>query len=68
MRYPRSFNPRSIANVQFDIQILDTLKFIETLISIGFSAFTPQFNWILLIKGDTHKAIIPDFRHLMRNK
>jgi hypothetical protein len=48
MRHPGSFNPGSIANVQSEIQIVDTQKSIETRMSIGFPAFAPQFNRTLL--------------------
>ena len=41
------FDP-TIANVQSEIQIVDTQKSIETRISIGFPAFVPQFNRTLL--------------------
>jgi hypothetical protein len=51
MRHPGSFNPGSIANVQSEIQIVDTQKSIETRISIGFPAFAPQFNRTLLNHG-----------------
>ena len=48
MRYPRLFKPESIANVQIEIQIVDTHETFETRITIGLQAFGYQLNRTLL--------------------
>jgi hypothetical protein len=42
--------PGSIANVQIEIQIVDTHESLETSINSGFAASTDQFNRTLLIR------------------
>jgi hypothetical protein len=49
MRHPRLFKPESIANVQIEIQIVDTHETHETLVVIGLQAFDHQINRTLLI-------------------
>jgi len=49
MHHSGSTKPGSIANVQMEIQIVDTHESFKTLIDIGFSAIMPQFNRTLLI-------------------
>ena len=49
MRYPRLFKPESIANVQIEIQIVDTHETVGTRILIGLQAFDYQFNRTLLL-------------------
>ena len=49
MRYPRLFKPESIANVQIEIQIVDTHETLETPVVIGLQAFDYQINRTLLI-------------------
>ena len=39
MRYPRSSKPKSIANVQFKIQIVDTHESLATPVVIGLAPF-----------------------------
>jgi hypothetical protein len=39
MHYPRLFKPESIANVQIEIQIVDTHETLETRFVIGLQAF-----------------------------
>ncbi len=39
MHYPRLFKPESIANVQIEIQIVDTHEALETPVVIGLQAF-----------------------------
>jgi len=51
MHHPRSFKPESIANVQSEIQIVDTHKTLETRVNIGFPADALQLNRTLLIVG-----------------
>jgi hypothetical protein len=38
MHYPRLFKPKSIANVQTEIQIVDTHEILETHVVIGLQA------------------------------
>ena len=45
--YPNK--PEIIANGQFQIQIVDTPKTVETHVSIGFAGFTYQFNRTLVM-------------------
>jgi hypothetical protein len=49
MRHPRLFKPESIANVQIEIQIVDTNGTLETRIAIGLQAFGHHLNRTLLI-------------------
>jgi hypothetical protein len=56
MHHPRRFKPESIANVQPEIQIVDTHEAFETLIVIGLQAFGLQINRTLLIKTYTELA------------
>src|SRR3990167_4454740 len=49
MRHPRFFKPESIANVQTEIQIVDTHESLETPVVIGFEALSHQINRTLLI-------------------
>ena len=49
MRYPRLFKPESIANVQIEIQIVDTHESLETPAVFGLLAFGYQLNRTLLI-------------------
>jgi hypothetical protein len=49
MRHPRLFKPESIANVQIEIQIVDTQETLETPAVIGSQAFDHQINRTLLI-------------------
>src|SRR5665811_2203668 len=49
MRHPRSSKPGSFANVQSEIQIVDTHEFLKTRFCIGFSAFPPYINRTLLL-------------------
>ena len=46
---PRSFKPERIANVEFQIQIVDTYDSLKTRVNIGLAAFLPQLNRTLLI-------------------
>jgi hypothetical protein len=55
MYYPRLFKPESIANVQIEIQIVDTHETLETLVVIGLQAFGHHLNRTLLI---FHKALL----------
>lgn len=50
MRHPRLFKPESIANVQIEIQIVDTHESLETRIVIGLQAFDYQLNRTLLVR------------------
>jgi len=45
---PKFNKPEIIANDQFQIQIVDTPKTVETPASIGFAGFTYQFNRTLV--------------------
>ena len=49
MHHPRLFKPESIANVQIEIQIVDTHETLEPRIVIGLQAFDYQINRTLLI-------------------
>lgn len=49
MHYPRLFKPESIANVQIEIQIVDTHETLETLVVIGLQAFGHHLNRTLLL-------------------
>ena len=49
MRHPRLFKPESIANVQTEIQIVDTPETLESRIVIGFQAFDHHLNRTLLL-------------------
>lgn len=49
MRHPRLFKPESIANVQIEIQIVDTHETLETPVVIGSQAFDYQINRTLLM-------------------
>jgi hypothetical protein len=49
MHRPRLFKPESIANVQIEIQIVDTHETFETLVVIGLQAFSHHLNRTLLI-------------------
>jgi hypothetical protein len=51
MYYPRLFKPESIANVQIEIQIVDTHETLETLVVIGLQAFGHHLNRTLLIQN-----------------
>jgi hypothetical protein len=48
MHHPRLFKPESIANVQIEIQIVDTYETLETRVVIGLQAFDCQINRTLL--------------------
>jgi hypothetical protein len=48
MRRPRLFKPESIANVQIEIQIVDTHESLETRSAMGLQAFDLQLNRTLL--------------------
>jgi len=49
MHHPRLFKPESIANVQLEIQIVDTHKTLETRIVKRLQAIDYQINRTLLI-------------------
>jgi hypothetical protein len=49
MHYPRLFKPESIANVQIEIQIVDTHETLETPFVIGLQALGHHLNRTLLI-------------------
>jgi hypothetical protein len=49
MRHSRLAKPGSIANVQIEIQIVDTHESFKTSIDIGLAASMTQFNRTLLI-------------------
>jgi hypothetical protein len=49
MRHPRLFKPESIANVEIEIQIVDTHETLETRTAIGLQAFGHHLNRTLLI-------------------
>ncbi len=49
MRHPRSVKPESSANVENEIQIVDTHKSLRTLVGIGFAAGWLQLNRTLVI-------------------
>ena len=51
MRYPRLFKAESIANVQIEIQIVDTHETLETRTAIGLQAFGYHLNRTLLIES-----------------
>lgn len=51
MHHPRLFKPESIANVQIEIQIVDTHGTLETRIVIGLQAFGHHLNRTLLESG-----------------
>jgi hypothetical protein len=51
MRHSRLAKPGSIANVQIEIQIVDTHKSLETRFNIGFYAIMFQFNRTLLTQS-----------------
>jgi len=48
MRHSRLAKPGSIANVQIEIQIVDTHESLKTVINNGFTASKTQFNRTLL--------------------
>src|ERR1019366_1717703 len=48
MRHPRSVKPESLANVENEIQIVDTHKSLITLVGIGFAAGWLQLNRTLV--------------------
>jgi hypothetical protein len=48
MRHPRLFKPESIANVEIEIQIVDTHETLETRTAIGLQAFGHHLNRTLL--------------------
>ena len=48
MHYPRLFKPESIANVQIEIQIVDTHETLETLVVIGLQALGHHLHRTLL--------------------
>ena len=48
MHHPRLFKPESIANVQIEIQIVDTHATLETRTAIGLQAFGHHLNRTLL--------------------
>jgi hypothetical protein len=50
MHHPRLFKPESIANVQIEIQIVDTHETLETLVVIGLQALGHHLNRTLLIR------------------
>jgi len=50
MLHPRLAKPESIANAQFEIQIVDTHLSLKTRIGNGFAAGTSQLNRTLLYK------------------
>ena len=47
---PKFNKPEIIANEQFQIQIVDTLKTVKIIASISFAGFTYQFNRTLVKK------------------
>src|ERR1039457_4155328 len=49
MRHPRSVKPESLANVENEIQIVDTHKSLITLVGIGFAAGWLQLNRTLVM-------------------
>jgi len=52
MRYSRFIKPGSIANMQIEIQIVDTHESLKTRIDSGFTACDAQFNRTLLKTSD----------------
>jgi hypothetical protein len=56
MHHPRLFKPESIANVQIEIQIVDTHEALETPVVIGSQAFDYQINRTLL-KGNLYWSL-----------
>jgi len=50
MRHPRLFKPGSIANVQIEIQIVDTHESLEAPVAIGLRAFMHYLNRTLLMQ------------------
>jgi hypothetical protein len=58
MRHPRQFKPESIANVQIEIQIVDTHGTLETRIVIGLQAFGHHLNWTLLTPHTCNTYVI----------
>jgi hypothetical protein len=56
MHHPRLFKPESIANVQIEIQIVDTHGTLETRIVIDLQAFGPHLNRTLLIHSQHSKC------------
>jgi hypothetical protein len=56
MHYPRLFKPESIANVQIEIQIVDTHETLETLVVIGLPALGHHLNRTLL-KMELHMGL-----------
>jgi len=49
MHHPRLFKPESIANVQIEIQIVDTHESLETRVVIGLQALDQHLSRTLLI-------------------
>lgn len=56
MHHPRLFKPESIANVQLEIQIVDTHKTLETRIVKRLQAIDYQINRTLL-KRHNHEVV-----------
>jgi hypothetical protein len=57
MRYPRSFKPESIANVDSQIQIVDTPKSFDTRINTGSQADSPEINRTLVTSFGEAKEV-----------
>jgi len=51
MHHPRLFKPESIANVQIEIQIVDTHESLESRVVIGLQAFGHHLNRTLLMRN-----------------
>ena len=58
MHHPRQFKPESIANVQLEIQIVDTHESLETPAVIGLLAFGYQLNRTLLIQAIEPQRVV----------
>jgi hypothetical protein len=57
MRHSRLAKPGSIANVQIEIQIVDTHESLKTVINNGFTASKTQFNRTLLTKHPKQNGV-----------
>ena len=58
MRPPRLFKPGSIANVQIEIQIVDTHESLDAPVAIGLRAFMHLLNRTLLIFSGESIALL----------
>ena len=59
MRYPRSSKPESIANAQFEIQIVDIHESLATRAVIGFAPFRHHINRTLLKRRNCEGIHLP---------